>query len=154
MIRTRFLGAVLVIFGLVAGAMLLLVDASRAQFAERRAELARDGVRIEPLEVWVRNPSRSDQPTRLITYRFQPGPGEPVDGADPVPIDQVAALMAQGRPTVVYLRDRPQVNALEATLGQAAAPRARGLWFWLLAGVAGGLVAGGVALLARRRPAA
>lgn len=159
MSRSRLLGAVLLIFGLFAGGTLVLVDGSRQQFAERRVQLAHEGVRIDPVDVWVRSPSRPGQANRIIGYRFEPRPGaEPVDGADPVPVERVEALLAAGRPAVVFLPGRPEINALAATIAEFEAAgwapaRVRGWGFWLLAAMAAGLMAAGLALLARRRAA-
>lgn len=155
MSRAGLPGAMLLILGLLAAGMLVLVDASRQQIAERRDQLAREGVRIDPVDVWIRNPGRPDQPTRIIGYRFEPRAGaEPVDGADSVPVERVGALLGAGRPEVVFLPARPEINALAVLIDEAAAAGGaeappRGWWFWLLAGVAAALVAAGLGLLAR-----
>mgnify|MGYP005852149967 CR=1 FL=1 len=150
---TRALGMVVLMFGLVAAVMLVLVDGSARQMAERRAELARSGVAVVPSDVWVRTPSRPGQPSRVIGFRFELPSGEPVEGADSVAVEQAEALLAGGRPGVVYLPDRPQVNGLAALVGPEAAegPR-RGASFWLLVALAAGLTLGGLGLVLRPRP--
>jgi hypothetical protein len=156
--RIRLTGWMLVLFGLCAAGMLVLVDGTLRQRAELRAQLSRDGVAIVPGDVWARTPARAGMDTRVIAYRFTPPGGSEVEGADPIPAADLAAVLGEGRPQVLYLPDRPQINALAVTVAAAEAAGGvaalrRGFAFWMLSGVAAALMALGAALILRR-PAA
>lgn len=154
----RVLGWVLLGFGLFGALMLVLVDMSLHQRAVLRALLAREGVVAVPTDVWVRSPNRTDQPQRVVAYRFEPRPGVEVEGADPVPALRLEAVLAGGRPEVLFLPDRPEINALAATVAASEAAggvagRRRGGAFWAVSLLVVGIGAAGVMLLRRRRPA-
>lgn len=156
MTRARMLGWTLTGFGLVAAIMALLVDGVGRQRALLRERLAVEGVTVEPVDLWIRSPSRSGQPHRVVVYRFESEPGIEAEGADPVPLPDLEALLEAGVPQVTFLPDRPEVNALSATVAAARAAggpaaRRRSPAIWLLAAVAAGFLTVGITLLRRQR---